>query len=85
MPTSPYEGGKKKRQFTLSDQAYDHLGAIADDAKLSRSEALERIIRSMPVWEGSTSLANGAWELCIDYASEGSLSNDFEPIDSIAE
>lgn len=70
MPTSPYEGGKKKRQFTLSDQAYAHLDSIAQDAALSRSEALERLIRSVPIWEGSSCLANGAWELCIDHTSE---------------
>jgi hypothetical protein len=70
MPLSPYKGGKRKRHFTLSDQAYNHLSAIAGDARLSRSEALERLIRSVPVWEGSSSLANGAWKLCVDYASD---------------
>lgn len=80
MPTSPYEGGKKKRQLTLSDQAYDHLSAIAEEAKLSRSEAVERLIRSVPVWEGSASLANGAWELCVDYASD-TCPDEIERID----
>jgi hypothetical protein len=70
MPISPYQGGKKKRHFTLSDQAYDHLSSIAADARLSRSEALERLIRSTPIWEGSTTLSDGAWKLCIDHASD---------------
>jgi hypothetical protein len=70
MPISPYKGGKRKRHFTLSDQAHDHLAAIAGDARLSKSEALERLIRSVPVWEGSSSLANGAWPLCVDYAAD---------------
>lgn len=69
MPNSPYEGGKKKRHFTISDTAYDHLTAIAADASLSRSETLERLIRSVPVWEGGFSFANEAWEASIDYTS----------------
>lgn len=73
MPISPYQGGKRKRHFTLSDQAHEHLSAIAADAKLSRSEALERLIRSVPVWEGSASLSNGAWKMCVDYAADSSL------------
>jgi hypothetical protein len=70
MPTSPYAGGKRKRHFTLSDAAFDHLAAIAGDARLSRSEALERLIRATPAWEGSATLANGAWPLAIDYTTE---------------
>ena len=34
MPISPYKGGKSKRHFTLSDQASNHLSAIAGDARL---------------------------------------------------
>jgi hypothetical protein len=75
MPPSLYQGGKKKRHFTLSETAFNHLMAIATDAKLSRSEALERLIRSVPVWEGSSSLANGAWKLCVDYAADSDLSS----------
>lgn len=70
MPISPYRGGKRKRHFTISDQAHDHLAAMAGEARLSKSETLERLIRSVPVWEGSTSFANGAWKMCIDYAAE---------------
>ena len=44
MPKSPYEGGKKRRHLTLSDQAYNHLGGLVKGAKLSRSEALEHLI-----------------------------------------
>ena len=69
MPSSPYKGGKIKRHLTLSNDAYEHLSAIASDARLSRSEVLERLIRSTPVWEGSATLSNGAWELCIDYSA----------------
>lgn len=68
MPKSLYEGGKRRRHFTLSDQAHDHLSAIAAEAQLSRSETLERLIRSVPKWEGIVSLADGAWSLVIDYS-----------------
>jgi hypothetical protein len=84
MPISPYVGGKKKRHFTLSDQAYEHLYKIAQDARLSRSEALERIIRSLPFWEGSTSFADKAWKMCIDYASEPEpADNSFLPDETV--
>jgi hypothetical protein len=81
MPISPYKGGKSKRHFTLSDQASDHLSAIAGDARLSRSEALERLIRATPVFEGSAVLANGAWKLAVDYAAEASneIIDSFSP------
>jgi hypothetical protein len=69
MPKSPYDTPKTKRHFTLTQDACDHLANIAHDAKLSRSEALERLIRATPVWEGSTSLSNGAWSLCVDYTA----------------
>jgi hypothetical protein len=68
MPKSPYEGGKHRKHFTLSDAAYSHLSSIARNADLSRSEALERLIRSVPAWEGGSTYANEAWESCIDYA-----------------
>ena len=70
MPTSPYRGGKRKRHFTLSDDANEHLGEIAADARLSKSEALERLIRSTPAYEGSATLANGAWKLVFDHTAE---------------
>jgi hypothetical protein len=68
MPISPYIGGKKKRHFTLSDEAYKHLYEMAQDARLSRSETLERLIRSVPCWEGSASFSDEAWPSCIDHA-----------------
>jgi hypothetical protein len=74
MPTSPYKGGKSKRHFTLSEQASVHLSAIAGEARLSRSEALERLIRATPAFEGSALLANGAWTLAIDHSSPSSES-----------
>lgn len=76
MPISPYKGGKSKRHFTLSDGAYEHLSAIAGDARLSRSEALERLIRSTPAWEGSATLADGAWALCIDHSVSSEVFNE---------
>jgi hypothetical protein len=69
MPKSPYEGGKQRRHFTLSEAAYVHLSSIASSALLSRSEALERLIRSVPAWEGGASLSNDAWPSCIDHSS----------------
>lgn len=68
MPKSLYEGGKRRRHFTLSDHAYGHLSSIAAEAQLSRSEALERLIRSVPQWEGIASLADDAWSMVIDYS-----------------
>jgi hypothetical protein len=69
MPKSPYEGGKQRKHFTLSETAYVHLSSIAASAKLSRSETLERLIRSIPAWEGAASLSNAAWPSCIDHSS----------------
>jgi Tfp pilus assembly protein FimT len=69
MPKSSYDSPKVKRHFTLTQDAVDHLDNIASEAKLSRSEALERLIRCTPAWEGSTSLSNGAWSLCVDYTA----------------
>ena len=69
MPRSVYDGGKRRRHFTLSDQAFDHLSAIAHDGDISRSEALERLVRSTPVFEGSAMLSDGAWPLVIDHSS----------------
>ena len=69
MPRSPYEGGKQRKHFTLSETAYAHLSSIAASAALSRSETLERLIRSIPAWEGAASLSNAAWPSCIDHSS----------------
>ena len=69
MPKSLYDGGKQRRHFTLSDQAYSHLTAIAHDARISRSEAIERLVRCTPVFEGSAMFSNGAWPLVIDHSS----------------
>lgn len=69
MPKSIYDGGKRRRHFTLSGQAYAHLTAIAHEGMISRSEALERLVRSTPVFEGSASLSDGAWPLVIDHSS----------------
>lgn len=68
MPKSIYDGGKRRRHITLSDQAYDHLTAIAHEGMISRSEAIERLVRSTPVFEGSATLSDGAWPLVIDHS-----------------
>jgi len=69
MPKSPYEGGKQRKHFTLSETAFAHLSKIATAAKISRSETLERLIRSVPVWEGRVALSNDTWPACIDFCS----------------
>lgn len=72
LPKSPYEGGKQRRHFTLSSQAYQHLGLIAAGAGLSRSETLERIIRCQHVSEGHLVFSDDAWPEVTDF----SLSNE---------
>jgi len=68
--TTVYGEHKKRRHILLTDTAFGHLGDIAHDARLSNSEALERLIRSTPVWEGSATLADNAWEECMDHTEE---------------
>lgn len=82
MPKSSYEGGKHRRHFTLSDQAYDHLTVIAKEASLSRSEAVERLVRSTSSWEGGLTLSDEAWACMRDYSisSEPSDSSDLSVI-----
>jgi hypothetical protein len=55
--------------FTLSDQAFDHLTAIAHDGAISRSETLERLVRSTDIGEGSSLLSDDAWPFVIDHCS----------------
>ena len=69
MAKSIYDGGKRRRHFTLSDQAYDHLTAIAHDGGISRSEILERLVRSTDIGEGSSLLSDDAWPFVIDHSS----------------
>lgn len=66
---------KKRRHITLTDTAFNHLGDIAHDARLSNSETLERLIRATPVWEGNATLSNNAWEECMDH-SQALISNE---------
>ena len=68
MARSIYDGGKQRRHFTLSNQAYDHLTAIAHDGGLSRSETLERLVRSTDPCEGGSLLADDAWPFVIDHS-----------------
>jgi hypothetical protein len=70
MPKSPYEGGKQRKHFTLSEAAYSHLSQMASAAMLSRSETLERLIRSVPIWEGRVAFSNAAWPSCIDHSQK---------------
>lgn len=79
-----YEGGKNRRHFTLSSKAYEHLSCIARNAMLSKSEALERLIRATPLWEGSALLANDPWKFVTDHteASQNLLQVTQDPLDN---
>ena len=68
MRKNAYGEQKKARHVTLTDTAYKHIGDIAHEARLSMSETMERLIRSTPIWEGSATLANGAFDLIEDYS-----------------
>jgi hypothetical protein len=68
MRKNKYGEQKKARHILLTDTAYRHVGDIAHEARLSTSETLERLIRSTPIWEGSATLANGAFDLIEDYS-----------------
>ena len=76
MPKSHYEGGKQRRHFTLSDQAYAHLSAIAAEAKLSRSEAMERILRGYSFYEASI-ISDAIWPDIIDHTIAPYSDEDF--------
>jgi hypothetical protein len=69
MAKSIYDGGKRRRHFTLSDQGYAHLTAIAQDGGISRSETLERLVRSTDISDGSSLLSDDAWPFVIDHSS----------------
>jgi len=71
MAKSSYAGGKRSRHFTLSDQAYAHLSLIAGNAQLSRSEALERLLRSSSPYEADV-ISDVIWPEIIDYTSSPS-------------
>lgn len=74
MPISPYEGGKRRRHFTISDQAYAHLSSIAGEAHLSKSEAMERIVRGFSFYE-ATILRDEVWPSIIDHSIPGDHGN----------
>jgi hypothetical protein len=78
LPVSPPDYGevKKGRHLTMTDTAYAHLTNIAHEARLSLSETVERLVRSTPIWEGSATLADGAFVLIEDYAVSLSSSPD---------
>ncbi len=74
---------KRRRHVLLTETAWTHLGNIAHDARLSNSEALERLVRSTPTWEGSATLANNAWEVCMDHTQEAVSPSDLFPDESV--
>lgn len=74
MPVSLYEGGKRRCHFTISDQAHAHLSAIASEAKLSRSEAVERILRGFSFYEAEI-LKDEVWPSIIDHSIPGDYGN----------
>lgn len=63
-----HDSPKIKRHFTLTDTAFTHLSDIAKTAQLSRSETLERLIRSTAQWEGDALFSDGAWPFAIDHS-----------------
>ena len=67
MPVSLYEGGKRRRHLTLSDQAYAHLSAISSAAQLSKSETVERILRGFSFYEADI-LRDEVWPSIIDHS-----------------
>lgn len=76
MPKSPYSGGKQGRHVTLSDEAYAHLTAIAQSGGLSRSETLERLIRSTEISDGECIFSDEVWPFVVDRTI-----NNSSPID----
>jgi len=68
MPKRSYEGGKRSRHFTLSNVAYAHLSLLAGIAQLSRSEALERLLRATSPYEADI-ISNAIWPEIIDYTT----------------
>lgn len=68
MPKAHYDGGKQRRHFTLSSQAYDHLSSLATEAQLSRSETVERILRSTGP-EYSSIVSDDVWPEIIDHTT----------------
>jgi hypothetical protein len=66
MPKAHYDGGKQRRHFTLSSQVYDHLSNLATEAQLSRSETVERILRSTGIEYGSI-VSDDVWPEIIDH------------------
>lgn len=70
MPISLYEGGKRRRHLTLSDQAYAHLSAISSAAELSKSETVERILRGFSFYEADI-LRDEIWPSIIDHSIPG--------------
>jgi len=55
-----YDQPKRKIHFALTPTALDRLRELATNAELSRSETLERLLRSTPAHEGLV-LCNENW------------------------
>jgi hypothetical protein len=68
LPRSFYEGGKKRRHFTLSDQAHNHLCRLAQEAGISKSETVERLVRCQALLEGRFTLSDEAWPEVTDFS-----------------
>ena len=60
LPPLIHGDPKKRRHLTLTDTAVAHLCDIAHEARLSKSETVERLIRSTPIWEGASFLNDEA-------------------------
>lgn len=74
---------KRRRHILLTETAWSHLGDIAHNARLSNSETLERLVRSTPTWEGNATLADNAWEVCMDHTKEAVDPSDLFADESI--
>jgi hypothetical protein len=75
MTFAPCHGKKHLRwrqtasSFHAKRSSFDHLTAIAHDGAISRSETLERLVRSTDIGEGSSLLSDDAWPFVIDHCS----------------
>jgi len=77
LPKSLYEGGKKRRHFTLSDQAHNHLCRLAQEAGISKSETVERLVRCQALLEGRFTLSDEAWPEVTDFSLSSYEASNF--------
>lgn len=69
MSSNVYKGGKRRHHFTLSLPAYEHLCRIAGIAKLSRSEALERLLRASSPHDAHI-ISDDIWPEILDHTDD---------------